>query len=33
VELNMKEFKETGKNLEEYFLSITKRVARAWVIS
>jgi hypothetical protein len=25
----MKEFKETGKNLEEYFLSITKRVARA----
>ena len=33
VELNMKEFIKTGKNLEEYFLSITKRVARAWVIS
>ena len=29
VELNMKEFIKTGKNLEEYFLSITKRVARA----
>ena len=27
-EINMNEFKETGKELEEYFLSITKRVAR-----
>lgn len=27
-EINIKEFKETGKDLEEYFLSVTKRVAR-----
>lgn len=27
-EINMKEFTSLGKNLEEYFLSITKRVAR-----
>jgi ABC-2 type transport system ATP-binding protein len=27
-EINMHEFKESGKELEEYFLSITKRVAR-----
>ena len=28
-ELNMKEFRASGRDLEEYFLSITKRVARA----
>ena len=28
-EINMKEFIQSKKNLEEYFLSITKRVARA----
>ena len=28
-ELDMKEFRESGRDLEEYFLSITKRVARA----
>ena len=27
-EINIKEFKETGHNLEEYFLAITKRVAK-----
>lgn len=27
-EINIKEFKQTGRDLEEYFLSITKRVAK-----
>ena len=27
-EINIKEFHKTGKDLEEYFLSITKRVAK-----
>ena len=27
-EVNLKEFNESGKNFEEYFLSITKRVSK-----
>ena len=29
-EINIQEFKKEGKDLEEYFLSITKKVARVW---
>lgn len=32
-EINMEEFKRSENDLEEYFLSITKKVAKVWVIS
>lgn len=29
-EINLKEFKQTGKDFHEYFLSITKRTSKSW---